>query len=72
MDREAGEAEGMQDPVEGEAPPYLTPDPAGAGGSPALPNLSPYRVSSAPSVLPPPRQVRARSSHVPEPGRGAR
>lgn len=57
MDREAGEAEGMQDPVEGEAPPYLTPDPAGAGGSPALPNPSPSHVSPAvcPAAAPPAR-----------------
>ena len=60
----------MQDPLEGEAPPYLTPDPAGAGGSPALPSLSPSRVSP-PSVLPPPHQVGVRRSHVPEPRRGA-
>ena len=31
------EAEGMQDPVEGEAPPYLTPDPARGGGLPRPP-----------------------------------
>ncbi|KAM9732516.1 retina and anterior neural fold homeobox protein 2 [Dama dama] len=30
------EAEGMLDPVEGEAPPYLTPDPARGGGVPPL------------------------------------
>ena len=30
------EAEGTPDPVEGEAPPYLTPDPARGGGVPPL------------------------------------